>query len=145
MLPEMAKLLQVPVPPLAAVLVPQAAPDLVAGDGPGYLAVLLLGGWIVLWFLDRIGKLPGRESGERRSAAFTPADRATIDELAGLVRVNAERNRKLYDLLAYRDDVDGVERFLKYLQEARKAHTMQAEILATLQKIRAELAKRGTP
>lgn len=78
----------------------------------GSLATLLLGAWIVLWFLDRIGKLPGGGS----DVGFTDADR--------------HRLNSLHSLLSHRDD-DGIERFLKFIQDSR---TSQAATLREAQR-----------
>lgn len=96
----LALLLAVPVPALVAAVVPQVQPELLEGL-PGWVATGLLGVWVTLWFLDRVGKLPGRGSGER----FTSRDREKLD--------------RLVHLFLFRGDEDGIERFPKFMQEAR--------------------------
>lgn len=108
------RLFTVPVPVFAAVLVPQLAPTLLE-EGPGYIATAILGVWVTLWFLDRVGKLPGRPQGERRSASFVDADRKKLEEL--------------YHLFLRRGDDDGIERFPKFMQEARGSDMRVVELL----------------
>ena len=149
----MLRLLDLPLPVLAAMVVPQVAPDMLqvpdVPEGPSYIATGLLAVWVTLWFLDRIGKLPGRPQGERRNAAFTPEDRQLlarlVDSNSRLVEIeekNSERTHRLYELLAFRDG-DGIERFLKYLQEARDAHRVQRENNTLLKRVLQVVEKGG--
>jgi len=50
-------ILGAPAPFLLGVIVPQTLPDF---TNDGTVATLLLGVWVTLWFLDKIGKLPGK-------------------------------------------------------------------------------------
>lgn len=139
----MLKLLEVPIPPIAAAVIPQVAPSFVGGapEGPGWVATFLLGGWVVLWFMDRIGKLPGRPQGERRStSAFTDKDRELLGrisaDLSALVELEvAAKTDKVYNLLATRDPEDGIERFLKFLQETKATRGLMVEIDHKLEEV----------
>lgn len=135
----MLRLLEAPVPIIAAAVVPQLAPILIGAEevarGPGYLAVALLGAWVVLWFLDRIGKLPGRPQGERRNSAFTQSDHTMLKEIA-------TRTQVVCELLATRDP-DGVERFARFVQDSKRSQAQHAETNAMLQKILVILDERG--
>lgn len=116
----MLKSLSIPIPPIAVGALQMTTPGL-SESGPGWLATLLLGVWVTLWFLREIGKLPGKA--EPPAVPFGGFD----DE-------DRKRLEALYHLLAFRDDKEGVERFLKYMQEARASH-------ATMQSIDARLAE----
>jgi len=71
--------LNIPLPVIAALLVPQMeAPHV---TGPGYVAAALGGAWLVLWWLEKIGRLPGGSGGERRGHTFGDRDRARLDEV----------------------------------------------------------------
>lgn len=147
------KLLEWPIPPVAAAVVPQVAPTIVAPEGPGYLATAILGAWVVLWFLDRIGRLPGRPLGERRTESFTTSDRALLMEIGASLqrsekarmseREVLEHMERLYNLLAYRDHEDGIERFLKFMQDTKVAHKTIDEICDRLRLIEEGLQRRG--
>lgn len=56
------RILNLPLPVIAALLVPQMEPPQITG--PGYLAAFFGGAWLVLWYLQQIGRLPG--AGDRR-------------------------------------------------------------------------------
>lgn len=116
-----ADLFSLPVPALAAVVVPQIDPDLLGGL-PGWLATGLLGVWVTLWFLDRVGRLPGRPEGERRAHVFTTDDRKKLEFVA-------DRVERLNHLFLFRGDDDGIERFPKFMQEARAADRETVELL----------------
>lgn len=109
-------LLSLPVPIFSAVLIPQITPELVDGM-PGWVAVLLLGVWVTLWFLDRVGRLPGQP------------DKKFWEEAESFSKSDRERLDKVYTLLAHRDDQDGIERFLKFLQESRISHKAMDDLV----------------
>lgn len=110
------RLLSVPVPLFAGVVVPQVSPELL-DRGPGWLATALLGAWVTLWFLDRVGKLPGasRADSNGPGSAFKDEDRKKLDSL--------------YHLFLFRGDEDGIERFPKFMQESRVADARVVELL----------------
>ena len=99
-----ARMLDAPVP-IAVAVVQGTAPDGLVGGGPGWLMGALFGVWLVLWLLDRIGKLPGRVPNGVH-AGYQPPDR--------------ERLNRVHDLLAWKDD-DGVPRFLRHVMETHQA------------------------
>lgn len=49
-------------------------------EEPSWIMAALVGAYVVLWLLDKIGVLPGT-SKERREASFTPLDRAHLDRV----------------------------------------------------------------
>ncbi len=114
------KLLSLPVPIIVALILPQVdkPPVDVPGMSSGTTSSLILGTvFLVLWFLNAIGKLPGNGS-NRRSQAFTSADRAQV--------------KKVTDLLAWRND-DGVERYLVQAQQTREIHESMSKIAENME------------
>ena len=94
-------LITTPLPAIAGAIVPQVDPDLLVG-APGWVATFLLGAWVVIVYLDKIGRLPGSEGKERASdGSFSNEDQ--------------RRLREVHGLLSHRRD-DGVERFIHYGQ-----------------------------
>jgi hypothetical protein len=51
-----------PTPILVGAVVPQVIPPEVMNGLPGWAATFILGVWVVGWWLDRTGKLPGAEA-----------------------------------------------------------------------------------
>jgi hypothetical protein len=74
----MLRLLNLPLPIFTAVLVQQIEPPTVTG--PGWLVAIFTGAFVVLWFLNAIGRLPGAH-GERRAPSFGDQDRAHLVEI----------------------------------------------------------------
>ncbi len=110
------KLLGLPVPILLAVVLPQVdkPPVDVPGMSAGTAGSLVLGTvFLLLWFLNAIGKLPGNGA-NRRTNAFTNADRAQV--------------KKITDLLAERIGEDGLERYLIQAQQTREIHECMTEV-----------------
>lgn len=113
----LARVLDVPVPILAAVA--QAIPGMPEGGMPGWIMGALFATWLLLWFLDRIGKLPGRPRGGIH-AGFLAADRQKAD--------------RVYSLLATEDD-DGTPRFLRHVMETHLAVERQGVYVETTSKL----------
>ena len=76
------RLLNLPVPIFTAAIIQQVEP--VNVTGPGWVVALATGAFVVLWFLNAIGKLPGGGS-ERREASFKDTDRGQLNEIHGIV------------------------------------------------------------
>lgn len=115
---------------VAAVMsIPQAIPPLANEVTPGWVAVFLFGAWCALWWAREAGRLPGQRSTEQIEESFR--------------RVDRDRLEKLYYLLAQRDD-EGIERFLKFAQEARYSWKTQERMLKVLQSIESELKKQNS-
>lgn len=137
-------MLSLPVPPIAVAVAQTIPPEVFMGI-PDALLPFIVGAWVVLWFMDRIGRLPGRPKNERRNASFTPEDRELLTQLvdnhAMLTQLSADREKlqALYNLLAHRDDQDGIERFLRFMQESRKAHRTICEVATEMRATNAEL------
>jgi len=112
----LARVLDAPVPVAAAAL--QVVPGIDAGNA-GWFTGALFGVWLVLWFLDRIGKLPGKPAGGVH-AGFHGEDRR-----------KAER---VHSLLATEDE-DGVPRFLKHVIETHVAVERQGVYVETTSKL----------
>lgn len=118
----MVKLLSLPVPILVALILPQfdKPPPDVPGMSSGTAGSLILGTvFLLLWFLNAIGKLPGN-GGNRRSQTFTNADRAQV--------------KKVADLLASRND-DGVERYLVQAQQTREIHECMLKVAKNMEQM----------
>src|SRR3990167_10497212 len=77
------RLLNLPVPIFAAALVQGVDPPAVTG--PGWFVAIFTGAFVVLWFLNVIGKLPGAIGSERRGASFRDADRTKLDAVHEIV------------------------------------------------------------
>jgi hypothetical protein len=77
------RLLNLPLPIFAAILAPQVEPP---GMSPMPAWVAAIAAWIFVlgWFLQQWGKLPG-VSGERRSTCFCDEDRRKLTEMHGIV------------------------------------------------------------
>lgn len=86
--------LQVPVPAIATILLPQQDLPEMAG-APDWLMVFLLGAWVAITYLDKVGKLPGTSG----SAVF------------GFTDDDRRRVREIHGLMTHRGP-DGVERFI---------------------------------
>jgi len=56
---------QMPIPFLLGVVVPQTLPLDAFSNLPGWVATAFLGVWVTMWFLDRVGKLPGQTQGTK--------------------------------------------------------------------------------
>ena len=76
------RLLNLPVPIFTAALIQQVEPLNVTG--PGWVVALATGAFVVLWFLNAIGKLPGGTS-ERRGASFKDDDRRKLEAMHEIV------------------------------------------------------------
>lgn len=112
------KMLTLPIPMIVAVVMPQIdKPE--AGMTPGTAGSLILGTvFLLLWFLNAIGKLPGNGS-DRRTHAYTSADRAQMT--------------KLTDLLAERIGEDGLERYLIQAQQTREIHESMVSVAKNME------------
>jgi hypothetical protein len=66
-----------PVVPLAAVAAFPQVPGIAAGEQttPGWVAAAFVGVWVTLWFLDRIGKLPGAAKTEAPQLVVVEPDK----------------------------------------------------------------------
>lgn len=111
-----ARVLDAPVPVAAAVL--QVVPGIDTGNA-GWFTGALFGVWLVLWFLDRIGKLPGRPQGGVH-VGYQPEDRRRVE--------------KVHNLLATEDE-DGVPRFLRHVIETHLAVERQGVYVETTNKL----------
>ena len=83
--------------------------------------------WVLLSALNHYGRLRGK-NGDRRKATFTDVDRGKLD--------------KVYELLAHRSDGgegEGVERYLRALQEQRQTAELVEETNELLRSINAKL------
>lgn len=110
-------LLNGPIVPTAVAAVPQLEPSLLEG-APGWVAVLLLGAWVLLTYMEKVGKLPGAVS--RNGVGLTTDEKAQL--------------KKVHDLLAFRGE-DGIERFLVFTQMAREIRDLsrkQAGLVGTI-------------
>lgn len=116
-----AHLLAMPMPFLLGAVVPQVDEHLLQG-APGWVATAFLGVWVTLWFLDRVGKLPGRSEGDRRVHAFTTDDREML--------------RGLHRLFLHRDGEDGIERFPAFMRDRKAA---EAEVASLLRQVNEKL------
>ena len=72
----MLRILNAPLPIITAVVMQEIPQPMMTG-GPGWAVAVLTGIFIVLWFLNAIGRLPGA-SGDRRTASFRDEDRARL-------------------------------------------------------------------
>lgn len=117
------KVLGLPIPILVAVILPQVdkPPTDVPGMSLGTTGSLILGTvFLVLWFLNAIGKLPGNGANRRRQA-FTSEDRAQV--------------QKITDLLAERIGDDGLERYLVQAQQTREIHECMLEVAKSMEQM----------
>lgn len=73
------RLLNAPVPIIAAIAAQELAPPRV--EGPAWVTAALAGAFLVLWFLDKAGRLPFSSS-ERRTGGYTDTDRAIAATVA---------------------------------------------------------------
>lgn len=80
--------------PMLAPLVGPMVQDIPLAEGtPEWLGIFLMGAWVVLWFLDRTGRLPRAEGSDRRASDAPLA--SSIDSLGGKVDTLGERIDKL--------------------------------------------------
>ena len=93
-------LMQFPAPAFLAAAVPQVAPQLVEG-AEGWLAVFLLGVWVTIVYLEKIGKLPGG-----KPETPTPI-------LLSFNADDARRLKEVHGLMTFRRE-DGTERFVHH-------------------------------
>jgi len=127
------RLLNLPFPLLAAAFVPQIQPPEVTT--PGYIAAAMGGAWLVLWYLQQIGKLPGA-NGERRSgSAFEDDDRARAADVAETVDMVADQMTEVHRIVTREDsDKPGwamVWRSSKESHEVREAVAKLATLAET--------------
>lgn len=123
------RLLNLPLPILTAVFVPQLEPPQVTT--PGYIAAAMGGAWLVLWYLQQIGKLPGAP--ERRAS-----DQAVTEKLDVL----ADQVDAVHKIVT-REDADApgwpmVWRSMKESREVRDAVTKLAALAEVWVKDREE-------
>src|SRR3990167_120658 len=76
------RLLNLPVPLFTAAIIQEVEPLNVTG--PGWVVAVATGAFVVLWFSNAIGKLPGGSS-DRREASFLDSDRAKLDLIHEIV------------------------------------------------------------
>ena len=115
----MRNFFDIPVPVLAGAALPQNLPPEIFMGGPGWLAALLLGAWIVLWFLDRTNRLPFQQKDS--AGVVIPHD--------GFSDADRKRLEQLFHLFLFRGDEDGIERFPKFMQESRAMDARVVELL----------------
>ena len=80
------RLLNLPLPIFAAILTPQLE-TAAQSPTPGWVAAVAAWIFVLGWFLQQWGKLPGA-NGERRTHMFTPQDRARMEAIYGAVKRN---------------------------------------------------------
>lgn len=151
-MPFLAKILAAPVPVVAGAAVVlraqfptlgdgSAAPDV--SGGPQWLMGAVAGIWLVVWLLDRFGKLPNGGVDRRRGPKFEEEDRRAIRETReGMNRLDArfheesERWRHLHGLLTYRSGDDGIERWLKHHQTTNESKVLLDKLVLMTEEVR---------
>jgi len=114
-----------PVPILLAVAAPQVSPQDIPG-APVWASIVLGTVFVVLWFLNAIGRLPGQNS-ERRAASFTDKDRECL-------AVTHAYAKKVAELLGARDD-DGLERYLLHAKMTKDTAETLAQVAKTMESV----------
>jgi len=136
-------LLNLPLPILMAPLAPQIpgmAPATVQ-DGPGWVAVFLLGAWVVLWVLKEIGKLPGQD---RNAITVTlPEKRAhQFDEVHRIVTREDPEKPGYAMVWSSRAERDALQRTLDMARKTIESHEALLGVeISTLQAIQHSLAQ----
>ncbi len=126
----MMKLFNLPIPVVVALILPQVSAGKVDAPGsipgaPAWASIVIATVFLLLWFLNTIGRLPGTNGGtNRRSANFTAEDRLQL--------------KKVADLLATRND-DGMERILVMGQQTREIHECMSAIAKAQERTAAHL------
>lgn len=89
-------------------------------NGPEWLLGAVAGIWLIIWVLEKAGKLPLTTKERRRLPKFEASDReaiaSTLSAIASLSEKVVEMNKReasLYQLLTIRD-ADGVERWISH-------------------------------
>lgn len=140
-----AKILYFPVPLAAGVLFAmQDSSSIIPQQGPEWLMGAVAGIWLVVWLLDKFGKLPNGGPDRRRGPKFSEGDRHAISEI--LTRSNqlslrfeqeSKRWKHLHGLLTFRSDDDGIERWLKHHQVTGESRMLLEKLVAMTDEIKA--------
>lgn len=138
------KALALPIPLLAGIFyvaVPSDQGDamqqgLSAPQGPEWLIGAVAGIWLVVWLLDKLGKLPSGGPDRRRGPKFEEDDRKAIqDTLTHVVASSREsqpafrKMEQLHGLLTFRSDDDGIERWLRHHQATSEILSLMKELV----------------
>ena len=107
-----------------------------ASQGPEWLMGVVAGIWLVVWLLDKAGKLPGGGIDRRQGPKFEEEDRKAIIETLTHVTMMAEQSREaasktnsLHGLLTFRSDEDGIERWLRHHQITTESHAILQKLV----------------
>lgn len=136
----LVRVINAPVPVLAGMVyfnadqLPNGGPSSPSG-GPEWLIGAVAGIWLVVWLLDKLGKLPTGGVDRRRGPKFEDEDRKalrdTLTQVVSFTRTGQQDSKKiddLHNLLTFRSDEDGIERWLKHHQVMNDTRVLISEL-----------------
>lgn len=150
----LARLVTFPVPLVAGIfyLITEGATEIPGQEqqltamqqtqGPEWLVGAVAGIWLVVWLLDKLGKLPGNGGVDRRRGPkFEEEDRAAIrgtlegvQKLREHLHAEAAKHSQFHQLFTGRSD-DGIERWLIHHQVTRETKTIVQELVKLTQEM----------
>lgn len=132
----MAKLVEAPIPVVAAAVVPQFVSPEQWPEGPGWLAAFLMGVWVILWALDKMGRLPFK--GDRADAKLVielPAEH--VDRVKAIHGVVTREHPDKPGFFLVWDGSGKLEKAL--LDSLERQERLVAATVATLEAVQASL------
>lgn len=116
----------------------------IGSQGPEWLIGAVAGIWLVVWLLDKLGKLPSGGPDRRRGPKFEETDRRAILDIASGVtqlgqdfKTESARWNDLHNLLTFRSGEDGIERWLKHHQTTNESKAILERLVAMTEEVRA--------